>query len=95
MNTAPAVNNNVHYVNQPVNLPQQTTVPALNHPQHQLNHSLNPPQQQQPQTRFFIVQPTVSPRVPNPSTTMINNQPTLLNQPVRLPDPQKFNQRTI
>ena len=72
-----------------MNLPQQTNLPTLHHPQHQLNHHLN----QQGQPRFSTIQLSAAPRVPNPSTTMINNQPTLLNQSVRLPDPQKFNQR--
>lgn len=93
--TAPTMNNTVHYVNQSMNLPQQSTAPVLNHPQYQLNQSLN--QQQQAQPRFSSIQLSATPRVPNPSTTttMMNNQTTLVNQQVRLPDPQKFAQRMI
>lgn len=87
---APAVNNNIQYVNQPINLPQQQTAPMLNHPQNQLNHQFN---QQQP--RFSSIQLSAPQRVQNPSTGMINNQSILHSQAVRLSDPQKFNQGTF
>lgn len=82
-------NNNRQFSNPQINLPQQSSGPMLNHPQHQLNPISN----QQP--RFPTPQPTLQPRVTNPSTAMINNPATVLNQNVRLRDPQKFNQRIV
>ena len=65
------LNNNGQFLNQQINMPQQTSIPS-----HQLNTMLN----QQP--RFPSVQQTLQPRMTNPSP-IIPNQLTRLREPQR------------
>jgi hypothetical protein len=86
--TLQSLNNNGQFINPQINIPQQPAAapPMLSHPQHQLNHMVNS------QSRFPSVQQS---HMTNPQPNIISNQSAVLNQGVRLREPQKFNQRKI
>jgi len=83
------LSNNGPFVNQQINLPQQSSTPGLNHPQLQLNHLSNQ------QSRFPSPQQSLQSRMPTSQSTIVTNQSNIPNQGVLLREPQKFNQCTL